>query len=161
MENHNVKTFSLNPYRFVLKKRILRGFNELNKQNYHYLTNLFANNVVYEFEGEHSLGGKRISKEGVEKWFERLLRLLPGRFVINSIYISGPIWNTIAIIEFTDTVTPKFGQPYKNNGIQAVRLRFGKAYNIHTYVNTSNIINALNILYDNGIQEAKANKIEE
>lgn len=164
MENiiqHNVNTFSLNPYRWILKSRILKGFNELNKQNYHYLTNLFADEIVYEFEGEHSLGGKRISKKGVEKWFERLILLLPSKFLINSISISGPLWNTTAFIEFTDSVTPKFGQPYKNNGIQVVKLRFGKAYNIHTYVDTEKIIKALTTLYDNGIEEAMADKIEE
>lgn len=159
--NHKAKTFSINPYRWVLKKRIVKGFDELNKQNYHYLTNLFDDNVIYEFEGEHSLGGTRTSKIGVEKWFERLLRLLPSKFVINSITVSGPMWNTTVIIEFTDTVTPKFGQPYKNNGIQVVNLKFGKAYRIHTYANTNKIISALNILYENGINEAKAAKIEE
>jgi ketosteroid isomerase-like protein len=164
MENQTipkVNTFSLNPYRWILKTRILKGFDELNRQNYHYLTNLFDDNVNYEFEGEHSLGGTRTSKVGVEKWFDRLLRLLPSKFVINSIAVTGSIWNTIAIIEFSDTVTPTFGQPYINNGIQVVKLRFGKAYKIHTYVNTNKVINALNILYDNGIQEAKADIIEE
>lgn len=160
-EVHKVNTFSLNPYRWILKTRIIKGFDELNKQNYHYLTNLFADNVTYEFEGEHSLGGTRISKAGVEKWFDRLFRLLPSKFVINSISVSGPMWNTTAIIEFTDTVTPKFGQSYNNNGIQVVKLSFGKVYKIHTYVNTNKVINALNILYDNRIQEAKADKIEE
>ncbi len=161
MTKQHINTFSLNPYRWVLKNRISKGFDELNKQNYHYLTNLFADNIIYEFEGEHSLGGTRTSKIGVEKWFERLLRLLPSQFVINSITVSGPMWNTTAIIEFTDTVTPKFGPSYENNGIQVVNLCFGKAYKIHTYVNTNKIITALNILYDNGIIEAKADKIEE
>ena len=158
--NHNAKTFSLNPYRWILKTRIVKGFNELNKQNYHYLTNLFDENVQYEFEGDHTLGGSRTSKIGVEKWFERLLLLLPSQFSINSITVSGPVWETTAIIEFTDTVTPKFGQPYKNNGIQVVKLKFGKAYKIHTYVNTYKIITALNILYENGIIEAKADSCD-
>ena len=164
MENqttHKVNTFSLNPYRWILKTRIIKGFDELNKQNYHYLTNLFDDNVNYEFEGDHSLGGTRISKRGVEKWFERLLRLLPSKFVVNSIVVSGPIWDTTAIIEFTDTVTPKFGQPYINNGIQVIKLHFGKVLKVHTYVNTNKVINALTVLYDNGIIEAKADKIEE
>lgn len=164
MENKpmtNIHTLSINPYRWILKSRIVKGFEELNKQNYKYLTGLFNDNVVYTFEGDHALGGTRISKAGVEKWFDRLFRLLPSKFIINSITVSGPMWNTTTIIEFTDTVTPRFGQPYTNNGIQVVKLRFGKVYKIHAYVNTHKIITALNTLYDNGVPEAKADKIEE
>jgi ketosteroid isomerase-like protein len=154
-------SFSLNPYRWVLKSKIIKGYDELNKRNYKYVTNLFDERVIYEFEGDHSLGGTRISRQGVEKWFERLFRLLPGKFVVNSVIVSGPIWDTTAVIEFTDTVTPQFGPAYQNNGIQVVKLKFGTAYKIHTYVNTHRIINALNILYENGISEAKSEKIEE
>jgi ketosteroid isomerase-like protein len=157
----HLNLFSINPYRWVLKLKIIKGFEELNLRNYTYLTGLFADNVIYEFEGDHTLGGTRISKKGVEKWFDRLFRLLPSKFIVNSITVSGSMWNTTTIIEFTDTVTPHFGQSYTNNGIQIVKLRFGKAYKIHTYVNTQKIITALNILYENGVLEAKADKIEE
>lgn len=161
MSKHSANTFSFNPYRFVLKRKIIRGFDELSQQNYKYLTNLFADDVVYKFEGDHALGGTRISKRGVEKWFERLLRLLPGKFIIYSITVSGPVWDTKAIVEFSDTVSPKFGKAYTNNGIQVVHLRFGKVYHVHTYVDTSKIEYALNVLFENGIAEARAEKIEE
>lgn len=156
-----VNTFSINPYRLVLKRKILKGFDELNKGNYTYITNLFASDVVYHFEGDHCLGGTRVSRAGVEKWFERLLRLLPSKFNIYSITISGPMWKTRAIMEFTDSVTPQYGSPYVNNGIQVVELSFGVAKKIHTYVDTNKVCTALNVLYDNGVVEAAAPKIEE
>lgn len=156
-----MKSFSVNPYKWIVKSKIIRGFKDLSNGDYAYVLSLMSNDVVYEFEGDHALGGTRVSKTGVEKWFKRLIKLLPGKFELHGIYISGPIWNTKAVVEFTDTVTPQYGDTYQNNGVQVASLKFGKVKKVHTYVNTNKVISALNTLYKNGIIEANTTKIEE
>ncbi|MBN2762312.1 MAG: hypothetical protein JXR41_04410 [Bacteroidales bacterium] len=148
--------YFLNPYKKNLKRKILNGFDQLSEGNYKPLTQLFADDVHYCFEGTHCLGGERHSKEAVELWFERLLRLLPSKFKINSILIYGMPWNTDVIIEFTDTVSPAYSPSYTNNGIQKAKIVWGKAKDIHTYVDTYKIQTALQKLSENGISEASA-----
>jgi ketosteroid isomerase-like protein len=149
-------SFLFNPFKTVLKRKILSGFDQLNRGNYKPLVNLFADNVHYWFGGDHSLGGERYSKHAVELWFERLLRLLPSNFKINSLSIYGPPWRTDVIIEFTDTVSPAYGAFYTNHGIQKIKIVWGKAVDIRTYVDTYKVQTALKILSENGIEEASA-----
>lgn len=48
-----------------------------------------------------------------------------------------------------------------NNGIQKVKIIWGKAVDIHTYVDTYKIQKALKMLAEQGIQEAAAEPIED
>lgn len=149
----------LNPYKIVLRKKILDGFQQLNQGNYKPLIALFSDNVHYRFEGNHALGGERFTKKAVEVWFERLLRLLPSKFEIKSMLIHGQPWNTDVIIEFQDQVSPLNIDSYTNNGIQKVKIIWGKAVDVHTYVDTYKIQRALKLLAEQGIEEAIAEPI--
>lgn len=150
----------VNPYKIVLKRKILRGFEQLNQGNYKPLIDLFSNNIHYRFEGNHALGGERFTKEAVDIWFQRLLRLLPSKFKIKSISIYGAPWNTKVFIEFQDTVSPHNIEPYINDGIQKVKIVWGKAVDVHTYVDTFKIQDALKKLSEKGIEEALAEPIK-
>lgn len=149
-----------NPYKIILRKKIRNGFKQLSAGNYKPLTALFADNVHYHFEGDHALGGERFSKAAVELWFERLLRLLPSKFEIKSMLICGMPWNTDVVIEFQDTVSPANIKPYVNNGIQKVKIIWGKAVDIHTYVDTYKLQQALQLLAEQGVAEASAAPVE-
>ena len=151
--------FTINPYKIVVRQKILKSFSELNKFNSAELLNSLSDDATYRFEGDHSLGGQRNSKAGIDKWFQRLFRLLPGQFEVLSIIVIGFPWNTDAIIEFKDNVTPEFGEPYTNFGVQRIKLRFGKITQIHTYVDTEKVTKALNELAKNGVEEATAKQI--
>jgi ketosteroid isomerase-like protein len=151
----------INPYKIIVRQKILKSFIELNKFNSTELLNSLSKNATYIFEGDNSLGGQRNSKIGIDKWFQRLFRLLPGQFEVLSIIIKGVPWDTDAIVEFKDYVKPQFGEPYTNYGVQRIKLKFGKITHIHTYVDTEKITRALNELAKNGIEEAKAKQITE
>jgi len=72
--------------------------------------------------------------------------------------IHGMPWNTDVV---QDTVSPPNVEPYINNGIQKVKIIWGKAVDIHTYVDTYKIQKALKMLAKQGIQEAAAEPIED
>lgn len=94
-------------------------------------------------EGKRVLGRTRVSRAGVEKWFGRLLRLLPGKFTIRSVEVVGGPWRSTVYTVFEDTVAPAFGDPYLNHGVQVVDLEWGAAVRIHTHADTAKVELAL------------------
>lgn len=151
--------YFFNPYKIILKRKIIDGFDGLNRGNFSAVTKLFAEDVRYWFAGDNALGGERCSRAGCERWFMRLLRLLPSHFTIQQIGISGMPWNTIVHVRFRDEVRPMIGSPYSNEGMQLISLRWGKAVSIRTYVDTEKVSKALRLMTNEGIAEAAAEPI--
>ncbi len=155
-----IKRFYLNPYKIILRKKITDGFADFSNGNYETLLKLYADNVHQHFEGNHALSGERFSKQKVELWFQRFVRLLPSKFLIKDMIIQGGPWNTVVIMEFQDTVSPKNVPTYTNNGIMKAVVKWGKATDVHIYVDTAKVQHALNALAQNGVEEAAAAPIE-
>ncbi len=149
-----------NPYKIVLKK-IINGFNVLNRGDYQLVTALFADNVHYWFSGVSAVGGERHSRKACEAWFVRLLKLLPGQFSIQNMQITGMPWATTVVTRFQDVVTPQLGAHYTNDGIQVICIRWGKAVSVRTYVDTLKVNNALKYMADNGVTEAAVKPIQD
>lgn len=149
-----------NPYKIILRKKILDGFAAFSNGDYKPLLALYDDHVHQKFEGDHAVGGERHSKEKVELWFQRFIRLLPSKFEILDVIVQGMPWNTVAIVEFRDTVTPKGVAEYVNNGIMNAKIRWGKAYDVHIYVNTHKVEKALAALAATGVEEAGYPPIE-
>ena len=156
----NKMRFYWNPYKIILRKKIINGFAEFSKGNYKPLLDLYADDVHQTFEGNHALGGERFSKDKVEQWFQRFVRLIPSRFTIEDVIVQGGPWNTAAVVVFSDSVNIPGVEPYVNNGIMHVKIKWGKANDVHIYVDTAKIIYALNKLYESGVEEAGAKPIE-
>ena len=155
-----VKRLYLNPYKIILRKKIINGFADFSNGNYQLLLKLYDENVHQHFEGNHSLSGERFSKAKLEQWFQRFVRLLPSKFLIKDMIIQGGPWNTVVIMEFQDTVSPEGVTTYKNNGIMKAIVKWGKAIDVHIYVNTAKVEKALQALAENGVEEAAAKPIE-
>lgn len=146
--------FSIDPFRLVVRARVRRSFARLSEGDPSAALALMSENVRYTFEGDHALGGTRTSRAGVERWFGRLLRLLPGRFTIRSVDVVGWPWRATVYVVFEDEVRPPVGERYRNHGVQIVELVWGKAARIHTYVDTAKVSRALDVLAAAGIEEA-------
>jgi ketosteroid isomerase-like protein len=143
-------------YRAFVRHKVLQGFAHMSRQDPGVVLSLMREDVRYTFEGEHALGGTRHSRASVALWFERLFRLLPGRFQVTGIEVVGWPWHTTVVTRFEDDVTPPVGPPYHNRGVQIAVLRWGKASEIHTYVDTAKVERALGALAEAGIAEASA-----
>lgn len=153
--------FSLDPFRAVVRRKVLRSFERLSQGDASAALAVMADDVTYTFEGEHALGGTRTTKAAVTRWFQRLLRLLPGRFTIRSVQVVGWPWRAWVYTVFEDVVHPAYGPAYRNHGVQVVELRWGAAVRIHTYVDTARIEKALAVLAEHGVAEAAAPPIVE
>ncbi|MDD3788041.1 MAG: hypothetical protein PHO94_05030 [Petrimonas sp.] len=159
-ETPPLKRLYLNPYKIILRNKIMKGFADFSNGNYQTLLKLYAENVHQYLEGNHALSGERFSKAKVELWFQRFVRLLPSKFLIKDMIIQGGPWNTVVIMEFQDTVSPEGVPTYKNNGIMKATVKWGKTTDVHIYVNTAKVEKALATLTQNGVEEAAAPPIE-
>lgn len=155
-----ITRFYLNPYKIILRNKIVKGFADFSEGNYHSLLKLYADDVHQQFEGNHALGGERFDMAKVELWFQRFVRLLPSKFTILDMIIQGGPWNTVVVMEFQDQVTPKGIAPYTNNGIMKAVVKWGKASSVHIYADTAKVENALKLLAENGVAEAVEKPIE-
>lgn len=72
--------FYINPYKIILRNKIINGFEAFSNGDYKPLLALYDDNVHQIFEGNHALSGERHTKEKAELWFQRFTRLLPSRF---------------------------------------------------------------------------------
>jgi ketosteroid isomerase-like protein len=146
--------FSLDPFRAIVRSKVIEGFSRLSEGDPSYVLGLMADDVEYTFEGRHALGGTRVSKGGVEKWFARLLRLIPGKFTLRSVEVRGGPAACVVYTVFEDVVTPAVGERYRNHGVQVAELRWGKVVRVHTYVDTALIEAALQTMKTAGVAEA-------
>jgi ketosteroid isomerase-like protein len=153
--------FSLNVFKSIVRGKVLRSFEQLSRGDPSVALALMSPEVEYTFEGAHALGGTRTTRLGVEKWFGRLLRLLPGRFTIRRVEVAGWPWRATVYTTFEDAVSPAYGPPYRNRGVQIAELAWGKAVRIHTFVDTARIEGALRALAAHGVAEAAAPPILE
>jgi ketosteroid isomerase-like protein len=146
--------FSLDPFRAIVRGKVIEGFARLSDGDPTYVLGLMADDVEYTFEGRHALGGTRVSKGGVEKWFARLLRLIPGKFTLRSVEVRGGPAACVVYTVFEDVVTPAVGARYRNHGVQVAELRWGKVVRVHTYVDTALVEAALEAMKEAGVAEA-------
>ena len=151
----------MNPYHAVVRKKVLRAFRGLSAHDPKPALALMAKDVHYTFEGEHALGGTRVSRKGVAKWFDRLLYLLPGQFAIREITVKGWPWSTRVVTRFDHWVEPPGEPAYWGAGVQVVHLRWGKARSIRTYVDTDRLVRTLDAMAKRGEPEAAAPPILE
>jgi ketosteroid isomerase-like protein len=146
----------LNPYHAIVRRKVIASFRRLNERDPSAALALMADDVRYTFSGDHALGGTRVSRRGVEKWFGRLLRLFRSTFSLRSVRVVGWPWRTEVFNVFEDHVVPEVGESYVNRGVQVVELRWGRAVRIETWVDTARVVHLLDELAAHGVGEAHA-----
>lgn len=149
-------------YHAVVRRQLARVFVELGQGHPEVALSSLAPNFEHQFAGDHPLGGVRHSRRAMEQWFERLYRLFPGlHFTIKHVAVSGPPWDTTAVIEWHDQATLASGEPYDNDGVHVVRLRWGQLVSLHAYPDTERVTAASRQMAEQGIEEARAPQIED
>lgn len=78
------------------------------------------------------------------------------RFEPTEIVVAGGPWNTVVTTRLRITATLPGGSDYANEGVQFLRLRWGKVVEDHIYEDTQKIARALEHLAQTGLDEATA-----
>ncbi len=149
-------------YHAIVRRSVAQVFAALSRGDYEVALAGMAPRFEHIFSGSHPIGGTRHTAEGMRRWFERLYRLNRNlSFTIKQIAVSGMPWNTTAIVEWRDTATLASGEPYVNDGVHVIRMRWGKVVSLHAYLDTEVFADACRRMADQGIDEAAAAPIED
>jgi ketosteroid isomerase-like protein len=105
---------------------------------------LFDGSGVLRFSGDHPMGGEHRGPDEVRAWFERVHGYFPDlRFEPIDIVVDGWPWNTRVATRFRVSATLPDGRPYENEGMQFLRLRWGKVFEDYLYEDTQKLATEL------------------
>jgi ketosteroid isomerase-like protein len=131
-------------YRFIVKQLLRRSYQHLSEGNYEAVLKRFGPSSVFLFAGSHELGGERRGVDAVRALFERMFELFPGlRLEPQAVIVGGPPWNTRVAVRFDVSATLTDGERYRNEGMQFLRLRWGRVVEDRLYEDTQKLAAAI------------------
>ncbi len=145
-------------YHYIVKRKLLNSFKALNEGRYEVITKQFhKTKSTHWFSGEnHPLSGLRTNIEDIYAWYERLALLMPDLvFIIEKVAISGPPWKTVAMLEWTDTLTDREGKVFSNPGVHVIQIAWGKVKSLAVFCDTKYLEGYFASLVKSGVKEAK------
>jgi ketosteroid isomerase-like protein len=81
----------------------------------------------FEFVGDTALSARLTGREQFAAWFRRLGDVFPDiRLTPVDIAVAGPPWNTRVAVRLDIEATLDDGEPYRNQAVQWIRLRWGR-----------------------------------
>ena len=147
-------------YRAIVKRKARGLFASLSEGDWRAAVEDVADDVHHIFPGDNALGGERHSRAALEAWFERLYRLIPDLgFEVQEVAVRGWPWDTAVSVQWTDRGQGPDGTPYENEGAHWIRLRWGRAVEIHAYLDTEKVTAFTERLAAGGLEEAGSNPI--
>ncbi|MCG6122249.1 MAG: nuclear transport factor 2 family protein [Microvirga sp.] len=149
-------------YHFIVDRKVRGVFEALNRGDYEVALAGMAPRFEHVFSGSGPIGGVRRTKPAMRKWFERLFRLNRNLdFEVKHVAVSGWPWDTTVTVEWSDSAVLANAEPYLNNGVHVVRMRWGKVVSLHAYLDTAVFDEACRRMAEDGIAEAAAPPIED
>jgi ketosteroid isomerase-like protein len=144
-------------YRTFVRRRVRGSFAALSRGDMQAATKGMAEDVHHVFPGDNAFGGERHSRQAFERWLERLTRLIPDlEFEVREVAVRGWPWDTAVAVQWTDHGHTADGQPYSNEGAHWMRIRWGKAVEVHAYLDTEKVTVLAERLAEAGFDEAAA-----
>ena len=114
-------------YKLIVKRIVRRAFARLSEGDYEPVVKQFGPQSRFLFAGDHALGGERRGQDAARDWFRQMLGLFPGiRIEPQDVVVNGWPWNTVVATHLFISATLPDGRPYRNEGMQLLRLRFGR-----------------------------------
>ena len=142
-------------YASIVERKLRAAFAALNRGDHAPILASFGAPVEHAFFGRHALGGARRSMAGIEPWYRRLKRIFPDlRFDIDAVVVRGAPWNTVALVEWRDHFTLPDGSRRGNQGVHALRLRWGKVVSLRVYCDTQLLERVLDDIASQGVGDA-------
>jgi len=142
-------------YRLIVERRLRRAFDALNRGDHRPVLASFGAPVEHVFYGDHALGGARHAMSSIGPWYQRLKAVLPDlHFDIESVAVRGMPWNTVALVEWRDRFSLRDGTRRGNQGVHALRLKWGKVVSLRVYCDTQVLAAALRDQHAQGITDA-------
>jgi ketosteroid isomerase-like protein len=112
-------------YAWLVGMLVRRGFRKLNAGDVSGALAMFAPGARFLFPGRHSFAADLTDPDQIRAWFERFVALGP-HFQVADVIVSGPPWDMRVGVRFADRIALPNGDHYHNEGMQYVRLRWGR-----------------------------------
>lgn len=114
-------------YKLIVRQIVRRTFARLSAGDPEVVVKQFGPKSRFVFSGDHALGGERHGQEAAREWFGQMLRLFPGiRIEPRTVLVNGWPWDTVVATHLMISATLPDGRPYGNEGMQLLRLRWGR-----------------------------------
>jgi ketosteroid isomerase-like protein len=144
-------------YRRFVKKKARWIFERFSAGDYEALLNEEASQLLFVYPGKHPLGTTLTDVRAVRLWYERFFRFFPDiKFTLKDVVAKGGPWNTKVVVEWTAHATTPDGQPYENEGVHVLHIRWGQAVGIRVYLDSQKKAATFQRVAENGIAEAAA-----
>lgn len=122
-------------YSWIVGRVVRRLFARLSAGDPEPVLRAFAPGARLVFPGDSSFATDTRDRAEIEAWFRRFVSFGPN-FEVHDVVVSGPPWNMRAGVRFTDRMTPPGGGSYENDGMQYLRLRWGRVTEDRVHLDT-------------------------
>jgi ketosteroid isomerase-like protein len=124
-------------YKLIVRRIVRNGFRALSAGDYEQVLQLFHPQITFSFVGTSPLGGERCGVQAVRAWFQQIYAYFPGiQFTVHQVIVQGWPWNTLVATRFSLAAPRPDGSVYGNEGMQFVRLRWGRVVEDRLYEDT-------------------------
>jgi ketosteroid isomerase-like protein len=131
-------------YRYLVGRRVRATYAQINRGDWGRVAGVFHPGAVFRCAGDHELGGERHGPDEIRAWFELVGRLFPGlELEPLTVVVAGWPWDTRVCVRFGARAELPDGSPYRNEGMQFLRLRWGRAVEDYVYEDVQKLVAAL------------------
>ena len=125
-------------YSWIVGRAVRMLIGRLNSGDSRTIMRTFASDAHFVFPGRSSFAGDHRGSPAIEAWLERFTALRP-TFVVHDVAVAGPPWNMRVFFRFTDRIPTPGGGEYSNEGMEYMRIRWGKTREQRVYLDTQKV----------------------
>ena len=146
-------------YHRVVKRNLRNTFAAVSRGDQQAVVRAFAPDAALSFAGDHALAGTFEGRDAIQEWFRRLFRCFPDLTLDpEKIVVEGFPWDTSVATRFRVRATLPTGARYTNEGMQLLRIRWGRVVEERLYEDTQALSTALTAIADSGVLEASLSR---
>jgi ketosteroid isomerase-like protein len=143
-------------YHRIVANKVRSTFDRISAGTWEPMLAGMARKFSYRFYGEHALSGERHTLDGLRRWWERSVGLLPNpTFDVEEVIVAGGPWATRIATRVRIRTTLPDGSQYENVFMQNMHMRWARITEIHTLEDNVVLGRALDRLAECGIAEAR------
>jgi ketosteroid isomerase-like protein len=115
-------------YKTIVASQVRKAYRHISAGDFEPVLSNFHADIRFQMMGDHHLGDERRGLLEAREWFAEVGRLFPDlRIEPLTVIVSGWPWDTRVATRFRVSSSLDGGGRYENEGMQFLRLRWGKA----------------------------------
>jgi ketosteroid isomerase-like protein len=124
----------------MVRLMVRRQFGHVSAGRLDQFLTVFDDRSLFQFAGDHVFGGERRGVAQIREVIEQMRREFDGLTVEpNRVLVQGWPWDTTVATQLAVRATLSDGTAYRNDGLQLLRLRWGKVVEDRIYEDTDKL----------------------